>query len=137
MPHAVPRSRKCAARRACKTPTSTRRTSQPSHSPRQPWADLPPATALRHGPTQLAHPAWNQAAIRRRRDTPLRPSAKECLRRASTKRACHIPARREIDSPRSDLKRNGQKAGEIHMYNMTAREYVLPKIGNWNAAGWF
>ncbi|KAK1778373.1 hypothetical protein QBC45DRAFT_414277 [Copromyces sp. CBS 386.78] len=114
MPYAVTRSKKCAARRACTALSSPRITFHPSPCPPQPWADPPPTTALRHGPTQPAHPAWNRAAIRRRRDMRLRPSAKGCLRKASTRLACHIPARGEIDSPRSDLKRERKKKQERH-----------------------
>ena len=137
MPHAVTSSKKCAARRACKALSSTRRTFHPSPTPRQPWADPPLVTALRHGPTRPAHPAWSRAAIQRRQDMRLRPSAKECSRKASTKLACHIPARRETDSPRSYLDKGTEKdTGETHMYSTTTGEYVLPKVGDRNAAGW-
>ncbi|KAK3501565.1 hypothetical protein B0T13DRAFT_534946 [Neurospora crassa] len=129
MPHAVTSSRNCVARRAWLARWSNRKTFSPSPFLRQPRADLPPTTALRHGRTRPAHPAWNLATIRRRRDMRLRPSAKGYSRKASTKLACHIPAGRGIDSLEVEIATEQKKTGveDIHMYDTTATNSGLPQ----------
>ncbi|KAL0465600.1 hypothetical protein QR685DRAFT_538172 [Neurospora intermedia] len=135
MPRAVTSSRNCAARRAWLARWSNRKTFSPSPSLRQ-----PPTTALRHERTRPAHPAWNLATIRRRRDMRLRPSAKGYSRKASTRLASHIPAGRGIDSLEVEIATEQTKKGveDIHMYDTTARElWSAPKVRDGNAAGWF